>query len=180
MITSAANRFPRGPRASPPIRVVLSMDDAMERRALRLRLHARGGIDVVAETASNQAAARLAGTYEPCVLILDGEAGQGLPIEIISELPLITRDTRVIVLTEQQDPAVIGEAFRAGAVGYVLKISASEELLRAVRSAARGHMYLTPGLGARLGAMPVAGDSPREVSSRQTTRGALTAPGTKA
>ena len=117
----------------------------MERRALRLRLHARGGIDVVAETASNHAAARLAGTYEPCVLILDGDCGEGLPLAIIGELPLTARDARVIVLSDQQDPAGVGQAFRAGAAGYVLKMGAAEELVRAVLSAGRARRTSRPG-----------------------------------
>ncbi len=179
-MSALSHHLPRSLGAGAPIRVVLTMDDAMARRELRLSLHARGGVEVVAETASNEAAARLAQTYAPRVLILDGDGGEGLPLQLIGELQRTMQETGVIVLTGQQEPAAIGEAFRAGAVGYVLKISAAEELARAVRSAARSHLYLTPGLGARLGAMPVTGGAGRRAPARHRSSSALVAPGTRA
>jgi two-component system response regulator NreC len=54
----------------------------------------------------------------------------------------------------QEDPAFAREALRAGALGYVLKEAADEELLQAVRLAAAGGTYLNPRLGARLAAEP--------------------------
>jgi two-component system, NarL family, response regulator NreC len=62
----------------------------------------------------------------------------------------------VVVLTMQEDPAFAREALRAGALGYVLKEAADEELLLAVRLAAEGDTYLNPRLGARLAAEPLA------------------------
>src|SRR5918996_750099 len=62
--------------------------------------------------------------------------------------------TGVVVLTMQEDPAFAREALRAGALGYVLKEAADEELLQAVRLAADGETYLNPRLGARLAAEP--------------------------
>ena len=56
----------------------------------------------------------------------------------------------------QEDPAFAREALRAGALGYVLKEAADEELLQAVRLAAAGETYLNPRLGARLAAEPPA------------------------
>ncbi len=140
---------------SPPVSVVLAMDDAMARRELRLQLHSRRGIAVVAEAASSAAGGRMAETHHACVLVLDCDGGKGLPLAIISD---VQRSSRVIVLTDEQDPAAISDAFRAGAVGYVLKGGARDELARAVLGAARDDLYLTPGLGARLGALPVRGD----------------------
>ena len=54
----------------------------------------------------------------------------------------------------QDDPAFARQALRAGALGYVLKEAADEELLEAVRAAAAGETYLNPRLGARLAAEP--------------------------
>jgi two-component system response regulator NreC len=61
-------------------------------------------------------------------------------------------DTQIVVLTMQSDPIFARDALRAGAIGYVLKEAADNELVAAVRSAARGLTYLNPGLGARLAA----------------------------
>ena len=60
----------------------------------------------------------------------------------------------------QEDPAFAREALRAGALGYVLKEAADEELLQAVRLAAVGETYLNPRLGARLAAEPPAPAGP--------------------
>ena len=54
----------------------------------------------------------------------------------------------------QNDPAFARQALRAGAVGYVLKEAADEELVQAVRLAAEGRTYLNPELGARVAAAP--------------------------
>jgi two-component system response regulator NreC len=63
-------------------------------------------------------------------------------------------DTRVVVLTMQNDPAFAREALRAGALGYVLKEAADSELVEAVRLAAEGRTYLNPELGGRIAAAP--------------------------
>jgi two-component system response regulator NreC len=63
-------------------------------------------------------------------------------------------DTRVVVLTMQNDPAFAREALRGGALGYVLKEAADAELVEAVRLAAEGRTYLHPELGAKLAAEP--------------------------
>ena len=60
--------------------------------------------------------------------------------------------TAIVVLTMQDDPAFAREALRAGALGYVLKEAADDELVEAVRAAAGGDTYLNPRLGARLAA----------------------------
>lgn len=63
-------------------------------------------------------------------------------------------ETRVVVLTMQDDPAFAREAMRAGALGYVLKEAADEELVHAVRLASKGETYMHPRMGAQLAAQP--------------------------
>ena len=75
---------------------------------------------------------------------------------MIPEIRESTPETAVVVLTMQEDPAFAREALRAGALGYVLKEAADEELVQAVRMAAEGDTYLNPRLGARLAAEPPA------------------------
>jgi two-component system response regulator NreC len=75
-------------------------------------------------------------------------------LEVIPEIREAVPQTGVVVLTMQEDPAFAREALRAGALGYVLKEAADEELLQAVRLAADGENYLNPRLGARLAAEP--------------------------
>jgi two-component system, NarL family, response regulator NreC len=69
-------------------------------------------------------------------------------------IPDLAKQTAVVVLTMQNDPAFAREALRSGAHGYVLKEAADAELVQAVRAAAAGRTYLNPELGAKLAAAP--------------------------
>jgi len=64
------------------------------------------------------------------------------------------------VLTMQDDPAFARQALQGGALGFVLKESADDELLEAIKLAARGDTYLNPRLGARLAAAPPQPEGP--------------------
>jgi two-component system response regulator NreC len=66
----------------------------------------------------------------------------------------------VVVLTMQNDPAFAREALQSGALAYVLKEAADDELVNAVRMAAEGKTYLNPQLGARLAAEPAQASGP--------------------
>jgi two-component system response regulator NreC len=81
-------------------------------------------------------------------------------LEVIPEIREQVPHTAIVVLTMQEDPAFAREALRAGALGYVLKEAADEELLQAVRLAAAGDTYLNPRVGARLAAAPPAPSGP--------------------
>jgi two-component system response regulator NreC len=77
-------------------------------------------------------------------------------------------ETQIVVLTMQEDPAFASAALRAGALGYVLKDAADDELMNAVLLAARGQTYLNPQLGARLAAQPAEDTPPDSLSPRET------------
>jgi DNA-binding NarL/FixJ family response regulator len=84
-------------------------------------------------------------------IVMPDQTGlEALPI-LLHENP----DLKVLVLSMQDDPRYIREAFAAGASGYVLKEAADTELVSAVREVARGGRYVNPGLGARLMAAEV-------------------------
>jgi two-component system response regulator NreC len=154
---------------SPPITIVIADDHQVVRAGLRLLLEAEDGFEVVGEAGDVPSTERRIAADHPRVLILD----LNMPGE--SSLPAIPRlrenvpDTQIVVLTMQNDPAFAREALRAGAIGYVLKEAADNELVEAVRLAAVGRTYLNPELGARLAAAPRAPSgppddlSPREV-----------------
>jgi two-component system response regulator NreC len=88
------------------------------------------------------------------VLILDLNMPGGSSLEAIPQIREDTPMTAIVVLTMQNDPAFARRALQAGAAGFVLKESADDELLEAVRQAANGGTYLNPSLGARLAAAP--------------------------
>jgi two-component system response regulator NreC len=87
---------------------------------------------------------------KPDVILLDvvmpGESG----IDALPQLQKESPATRVLVLSMQDDPSYVREAFAAGASGYVLKEAADEEVVAAVREVAGGGRYVHPTLGVRL------------------------------
>jgi two-component system, NarL family, response regulator NreC len=79
-------------------------------------------------------------------LVMPGASGIEATAAVLKEAP----DAKVLVLSMQDDPRYLREAFSAGASGYVLKEAADAELVDAVREVARGGRYVHPELGARL------------------------------
>jgi two-component system response regulator NreC len=100
------------------------------------------------------------------VLVLDLNMPGGSSLEAIPAIREESPGTQIVVLTMQQDPAFARQALAAGALGYVLKEAADEELVQAVRNAAAAEHYLTPRLGARIAAEPPSGP-PDDLSERE-------------
>jgi two-component system, NarL family, response regulator NreC len=150
---------------SETIKLVLADDHAVVRSALRMLLEAESDLEVVAEAGDAESAVRYVRGHKPRVLVLDLNMPGGSSLERIPEINEASPDTRVVVLTMQEDPAFAREAMRAGVLGYVLKEAADAELVTAVRLAAEGETFLQPALGARLAAEPQDGES--ELSERE-------------
>ena len=140
--------------AAPQVKIVIADDHAVVRSGLRMLLNAEPGFEVVAEAGDVPSALRYVRAHRPRVLVLDlnmpGEASLPAIPSFLESCP----ETRVVVLTMQNDPGFAREALRAGALGYVLKEAADSELVEAVRLAANGRTYLNPELGGRLAAAP--------------------------
>ena len=132
------------------INVVLVDDHAVVRSGLRLLLDKQEDIEVVGEAGNAKDAIFRARALKPDVILLDvvmpGESG----IEVLPKLLKESPDTNVLVLSMQDDPSYVREAFAAGASGYVLKEAADEEVVSAVREIADGGRYVHPALGARM------------------------------
>ena len=137
------------------IRVLLVDDHAILRAGLRRVLDAEPDIEVVAEAESAERAIFEAIETSPDVVVLDvvmpGKSGiEGTP-DLLRAVP----GTKILVLSMQDDPRYVREAFEAGASGYVLKEAADTEVVGAVRTVAAGERYVHPTLGARLVAADV-------------------------
>jgi two-component system response regulator NreC len=133
-----------------PIRVVVVDDHAVVRSGLRRVLEAEDDIEVVAEAGSVRDAVFETRAHQPDVIVMDvvmpGQSGiEGTPL-VLHEAP----DAKVLVLSMQDDPRYVREAFAAGARGYVLKEAVDTDVVGAVREVADGRQYLHPTLGARL------------------------------
>src|SRR5919201_2051327 len=140
--------------AARDVRIVIADDHTVVRKGLRLLIEAEEGLHVLTEAGEVSGAERLTRAHRPDVLVLDLNMPGGSSLEAIPRLRESTPQTAVVVLTMQDDPAFARQALQSGALGFVLKEAADEELLEAIRPAARGDTYLNPRLGARLAAQP--------------------------
>ena len=134
--------------------VVVADDHTVVRQGLRLLINNEEGLQVIAEAGTVADAERLTRAHRPSVLVLDLNMPGGSSLDAIPRLREHSPDTAIVVLTMQDDPAFAREALQAGALGFVLKEAADEELLEAIRLAAAGDTYLNPRLGARIAAQP--------------------------
>jgi two-component system, NarL family, response regulator NreC len=132
------------------VRIVVVDDHAVVRTGLRLMLDAEPDLEVVGEAGDARAAVFEVRAQKPDVILLDvvmpGESG----IEALPKLKHEAPDARVLVLSMQDDPRYVREAFAAGADGYVLKEAVDAEVVAAVREIAGGGSYVHPALGARM------------------------------
>ncbi|WP_445149711.1 response regulator [Baekduia sp. Peel2402] len=138
-----------------PIAIVLADDHEMVRTGLRHVLDAHEDLTVVAEAGTVADAVATATAHRPDVLVLDLAMPDRSPGATLDALPDVARrvaPARIVILTMQDDPEFARRALRSGAIGYVLKEAAPTELVEAVRRAAAGKPYLSPGLGAQLAA----------------------------
>jgi two-component system response regulator NreC len=154
--------------ATEPITIVLADDHRVVRSGLRVLLESDGRFAVLGEAGDVEGAVQQVRDCRPRVLVLDLNMGGASSLDAIPQLRAGWPATQIVVLTMQEDPAFARAALRAGAVGYVLKDGAGDELMDAVVLAADGQTYLNPQLGARLAAQP-AQDSRRDnLSPRET------------
>jgi len=148
------------PTEAGAITIVIADDHAIVRSGLRMLLEAEEDLAVVAEAGDVPSALRYVRAHRPSVLILDLNMPGDPSLPAIETVRDSSPETKVVVLTMQNDPAFAREALRGGALGYVLKEAADSELVEAVRLAAQGRTYLHPELGARLAAEPPAPSGP--------------------
>jgi two-component system, NarL family, response regulator NreC len=132
------------------IRVLVVDDHAVVRAGLRRVLDAEEDIETVGEAANVDRAVFEALEAHPDVVLMDvvmpGKTGiEGMPA-LLQAVP----DVKVLMLSMQDDPQYVREAFEAGASGYVLKEAADTDVVDAVRAVASGERYVHPALGARL------------------------------
>jgi len=126
------------------IRVVLADDHRMFREALRSILGKEADIEVVGEASDGRATLKLVRDLEPDVVVLDVAMpemnGMDAAARIFAQFP----KSRIVALSAYSDKRYVQEMLKAGARGYVIKTAAGTELLRAIRAAATGDLYVSP------------------------------------
>ena len=132
------------------VRVLIVDDHAVVRAGLKLLVDAEDDLEAVGEAGSAREAIFQARTLKPDLVLMDVVMPDGSGLEAVPTLLHERPETKVLVLSMQDDPRYVREAFAVGASGYVLKEAADTELVAAIREVANGGRYVHPELGARL------------------------------
>jgi len=129
------------------VAVLLVDDQDLVRSGLRRILRRKDGFTVVAECADGDEVPDAVAEHHPDVVVMDLRMKRVDGIEAIRRLGGVPP---VLALTTFNEDELLSGALRAGAAGFVLKDSSAEELIRAVRSVARGDSYLDPAVTSRV------------------------------
>lgn len=125
------------------IRILLADDHKLMRHGLRTALEQAPGLEVVAEASNGEEALELCREHEPQVVLMDinmpGISGNEATKRIMAELP----QTKVLALTMHDQERYVRGMLEAGAVGYLLKNCAFEELTGAISAAMQGKSHLS-------------------------------------
>jgi len=127
------------------IRVLVTDDEPLIRAGIRMILSSADDIDVVAEAANGREAVELARSQRVDVALLDIQMPVMDGLTALAELRRTVPGVRVLILTTFGERHNVLRALTGGSAGFLLKDSAPAELMRAVRAAASGEAYLSPG-----------------------------------
>ena len=131
------------------IRLLLADDHRMLREGLRRSME-EVGFDVVGEASDGEEAVRLAADLNPDVVLMDVTMPEVDGVEATRRLHGAAPEVRIVILTMHADHDVLDEAFRAGAIGYLVKDCSTDEVAAAVRLAADGETAMSPDLAASM------------------------------
>lgn len=132
------------------LRVFLADDHAVVREGLKALINSQSGITVVGEAADGLTVCQQVPVLCPHVVVMDvsmpGLTGSEATERLRKECPLV----KVLALTVHEDKGYIRQLLTAGAVGYILKRAAVEELIHAIRVVAEGGVYLDPTMAGKV------------------------------
>jgi len=126
------------------IRILIAEDHAIVREGIRMILEEEPDFDVVGEVKDGREALDLAQQLAPDVIVMDISMPCMTGIEATPQIRQLCPNTRVLIFTMHEEESYVFQLLRAGASGYVLKRAAAQDLVEAVRAAAKGEAFLYP------------------------------------
>jgi NarL family two-component system response regulator LiaR len=150
------------------IRIVIADDHSVVRQGLRMFLALDEELEVVGEAQNGAEALELAHKLKPDVVLMDLLMPVMDGITAIGAIRREVPEVEVIALTSVLEDASVVGAIKAGAIGYLLKDTQQEELIRAIKAAAAGQVQLAPQAAARLMREVRAPDAPQPLTERET------------
>lgn len=138
--------------ASPAVktRVFLADDHAVVREGLRLLVDAQPDMEVVGEAGDGESAWRQAKELQPDIVLMDVSMPELNGVKATERLKVVAPNIKVVALSAYSDAAHVRQLLASGASSYVLKQTASEELIRAIRIVANGGVYLDPTIAGKV------------------------------
>ena len=128
------------------LRIILAEDHETIRDGLKLLVNSRSDMEVVGEADNGRTALQLAEEFSPDVVVIDISMPELNGLQATKKLKDKSPQVKVLILTRHSEPGYLQELLQAGASGYVLKQSKSEELIRAILTVAAGQTYLDPAI----------------------------------
>ena len=150
--------------------ILLADDHKIVREGLRMLVNAQADMEVVGEADNGRMAITVVRQLEPDVVVMDVSMPELNGLEATQRLKRLCPGIKILVLTRHADDGYLQRMLQAGASGYVLKRSASEELVRAIRYVVAGKTYLDPAVtatvvGSALGRHFARGSPPKKTLS---------------
>jgi len=150
-----------------PVRVLIADDHSVVREGLRMFLGSDPVLEVVGEARDGAEALKLAHQLRPDVVLMDLIMPVMDGITAIAAIRREVPDAEVVALTSVLEDNAVIDAIRAGAIGYLLKDTEADVLVKAIKAAAEGQVQLSPQAAARLMREVRAPNSPEELTERE-------------
>lgn len=143
------------PQATASLRVLLADDHPVVLAGIRALVECDKALEVVGQAADGRVALKLAAQLKPDIAILDISMPGLSGVQVAEALRTSCPDCKIVALTVHEDRGYLRQLLELGVAGYILKRSAAEELLRAIRAVAKGGLYLDPAVaGKAVGFVP--------------------------
>jgi two-component system, NarL family, response regulator NreC len=134
----------------PEVRILLADDHSIVRRGLKSALEEDADFTVVGEAGNGREAVQMAQLLQPDVAIVDIAMPQLNGIDATAQILKVSPGTGVVILSVHSDETYILRALSAGARGYMLKDTAENEVISAVRALAEGNSWFSPAIARML------------------------------
>ena len=140
------------------INVMLVDDHAVVRMGFRMLLETAADIKVIAEAENGEQAVKLYVEHQPDVVVMDITMPGIGGLEAIERIMAKDSAARILVLSAHEDSVHPKRVLNAGAMGYLTKRSAAEELIKAIRTVAGGKMYLEANIAQQMAIQQLSGE----------------------
>lgn len=148
------------------IKILLVDDHAVVRMGFKMLIEAEADIKVIGEAESGEVAVKLFQELKPDIIIMDITMPGIGGLEAIDRILAKDKNTKILVLSAHEDSVHPKRVLNAGAMGYLTKRSAAEELIKAIKSIYQGKRYLEPNIAQQMAITQLSGETnPVEILS---------------